>query len=185
MPAIAKRVIIGDSIPFKCAWSSIADNCANVAIPGNTTAQMWSRFDNDVIARSPTAVLIWGGINDIAQSQQISPLMLLYMARAAEAAAVHAEALVGTILPILHWDSSYPYTNLAEMNARVQAWNGSIRGMCADEGYTLLDFAAAFRDGSGNVRSELYLPDGIHPNAAGRQVILDTARELFLDAVPG
>ena len=184
MASIANRFVIGDSIPFACAFGSIVDNVKNVGIPGNTTDQMWGRIDADVLSKSPTAVLIWGGINDIVQSYQISPLKLLLMAQATEASPVNAEALVGTILPINHFESSYPYANLAAVNTRIDEWNGSIRGMCTDYGFTLVDFAAAFRDESGNIRTDLYKSDGIHPNAAGRQVILDVANEPFLSAVP-
>lgn len=40
---------------------------ADVAVPGETLAQMAARFDSDVVARRPQAVVIMGGTNDALQ----------------------------------------------------------------------------------------------------------------------
>ena len=71
-------VAIGDSITYGFglsdratqAWPALlsgADDITvvNEGITGNTTEDMLARFDRDVIARSPDAVIILGGVNDL------------------------------------------------------------------------------------------------------------------------
>jgi lysophospholipase L1-like esterase len=65
-------VLIGDSITSR--WPGVAEReqlsglrVINRGAPGGSTAHMFSRFNRDVVRLHPRAVVILGGINDIAQ----------------------------------------------------------------------------------------------------------------------
>src|SRR5436190_7500377 len=57
-------VFMGDSITQ--GWTLPKPNYINRGVSGETTPQMLVRFRRDVIALKPSAVVILGGINDIA-----------------------------------------------------------------------------------------------------------------------
>ena len=46
----------------------------------------------------------------------------------------------------------------------------------------LIDFFRPFHDGAGQVRADLFLDDGLHPNHRGHALMADTAAKVLRDA---
>lgn len=115
-PAPVRTVFIGDSItqgdstgvdtrPGPGSWVRYAVEDArspwafeaNVAIAGQTLAQMEERFQRDVLARSPQGVVIMGGTNDVLRG--LPPEVAVESLRAMVEAARDAGAEVWVIGP--------------------------------------------------------------------------------------
>ena len=104
----ALLVLIGDSITYYWndpAWvtdeadliSTHWPNVIDAGARGETTKQMWERFDTDVLAHHPGIIEIDGGTNDVALLNSTDTQYLFDMIEAAQASG--ALVIVGTLPP--------------------------------------------------------------------------------------
>jgi lysophospholipase L1-like esterase len=142
-------------------WAALADprlSFRNCGVYGERTDQIAVRLDG--CSEGAGALVVQGGINDIAQG------------RAVEAAADNLRAMVRrglerglrvVLADVLPWNGGYPGTAgpIAELNDRVAAIAG-------DEGVLLLPFhdTLADADRPGRMRDE-WTSDGDHPSIEG------------------
>jgi lysophospholipase L1-like esterase len=169
----------------------------NRGVGGEETGDMLRRFDRDVVAARPDAVLIWGHVNDITRS---SPEAL----EATKAAArrnyleMFGKARSAGVRVILA--TEIPWTEPPGVLNALRAWIGELRGR---QGYaervsrhvhevneflreearrnrwTLIDFERAFANDSGTRKPEYAAADGSHISEAGYARLTATAqREL-------
>lgn len=167
---IAKRIVLSDSIGFRCPFSSIADNVENCGIPGNTTDDMWSRLNGDVLDKNPTVALVHGGLNDIWHVPNATPIKLLYIRNAC--LSENVKVILGTLLPCGAWDSSCQYPSVGALNTRIQEWNSSILGLDDGVNSLVVDYHSLFVNSDGSLKTELFEEDLEHPNAAGCRAML-------------
>ncbi|MDB5364945.1 MAG: lipase [Rhodospirillales bacterium] len=164
-------VLMGDSIFFH--WTddkrpaAAALNVINRGIPGQNTTQMLLRFEDDVVALTPAAVVIFGGTNDlrayVGEPAAMGPAMIERVARNVTAMAdiaqgrgiqvvICAVAPVGTDLAKLGRDPA----TIVKLNAWLKSFAGS-------RGYPFVDYTAALADKDGHLPPDLS-SDGLHPN---------------------
>jgi len=197
-------VLIGDSITSR--WSDLAQikqvsglQIVNRGVPSEFTAQMFSRFNRDVVQLHPRVVVILGGINDIAQIQL--PLIEHNLAAMAETAEKHGIQVVLATLPptglpaeehdpektfagaIPRQDEIVAYGITAGHN-EIQALNNWIKLFANQKHYTLVDYHSALADDSGYYLKGL-TTDGVHPSAQGYERMEPLLRDAVQSAIRG
>lgn len=164
-----KAVFMGDSITEM--WgkeeyghpSFFTDNdylCKGIG--GQTTIQMFERFDKDVIGLEPECVVICGGTNDIAgNGGSVTNEALLNniasMASKAEVAGI--KVIICSILPCeyYYWNTEVkPAERIVEVNAM-------IRALAEQKGYTYVDYHSQMKNEADGLPEE-YTIDGCHPS---------------------
>ena len=153
----------------------------NRGIGGQTTAQMLIRFRQDVIALRPAAVVIQGGLADIAGFTGPSSLDEIEnnLRSMAELASFHR------IRPIIVGGppaADYPGRTGPEPAAQIVALNERLARYCAASHFTFLDFHSALVGADGQMK-EGVSDDGVHPNAKGYAILKPLAEKAIADAL--
>ena len=185
-PKEGRIVLIGAS--YTRGWNipEIAGmKVINKGVDGNQSFEMLSRFQNDVIAYNPKAVLIWGFINDIHRSKRediqstivkaqesIKEMVKMSQSKGivpilgTEVTIRHADELIenlmGWVGSLLGKESYQDY-----VNKHVIAVNNWIKEFAREEGILLLDFQPALSDVKGVRKKEFATKDGSHISAEG------------------
>ena len=131
----------------------------NRGVNGERSDQIRARWDRDVAAASPAAVVIIAGVNDVYQGLPVEHVTSELRAMYDLAAAAGIPVIAGTIVP---YDTATP-----EQNAKMRAINDWIRDEAArDPNIVAADTRAAVArdDNPDLLRSS---PDGLHPDADG------------------
>jgi lysophospholipase L1-like esterase len=190
-PALSKLVILGAS--YAGSWGTPplpGYSVVSRGAGGEQTGGMRARFQRDVVAASPGAVLIWGHINNITQSDVVgaTPERIEavkkaarddYVAMLKEARAAGIEVILATEIPLaepvglanearallgrLRGKQSYA----EKVNAQVRDLNAFVRQLAAREGLRLLDFEKVFAPDGGARKPEYATEDRSHITAAG------------------
>lgn len=188
----AKIVIIGASYakdwnPTRLAGLTVI----NRGVGGEQTHEMLARFDRDVLAAAPKAVLIWGFINDIFRSSpdQIEPKLV---ATRKNLAAMAERARARGVVPVLATEVTLPVRD--GWKERIAGWVGSLRGKQGQQEYvnghvmevnrwirqyatdrkiTVLDFEKVLANEQGQRRSEYASEDSTHLSARGYEALTD------------
>ncbi len=142
----------------------------NRGISGQTTPQMLVRFRQDVVELHPEAVVILAGTNDVAGNTGPSTLGMIEdnlrsMTEIAKANGVRV--ILASVLPV----ATYPWRpSVANPAGKVEELNAWIKGYCAQEKLTYLDYWSAMAGPDGGMKPGISL-DGVHPNAAGYAIM--------------
>lgn len=177
-PGVASHPIVfmGDSITYlwnDSNWmttpadllSTHLPTAIDVGVSGQTCADMWERFQMDVLSRNPSVVVIMCGTNDIFHLQSIDTQSYLFqMVQAAEAAG--AAVIVGVVPP----DSYVPGSPDEQMHAQ---WNANVVAGAASYGYRLADYYSAMTLPDGSRNDTLFATASAHPVSAGYAVMWD------------
>ena len=184
LPPVAKTprvVFLGDSITDSWRLNEYfpGRDFVNRGISGQTTLQMLGRFLTDVVNLHPRAVLILGGVNDIARG--ISPANiednLAMIGSLAKANGI--KPLFASILPVsdYHKDTNPAYDVVtARSPVNIRAVNEWLRQYCQREGFTYVDYYTAIADTNGMLPADQG-DDGLHPNAKGYRVMAPVAQD--------
>ena len=170
-----KRVVfMGDSITQ--LWKIEGPNgyfhgkpYINRGISGQTTPQMLLRFHQDVIALNPKAVVILGGINDIAGNTGPETLEQIednLTAMTELAKANHIRVVLCSVTPAF----DFPWKPGLTPAPKVLALNQWIKGYAADHGDVYVDFHTAMKDNRDGLPPNLS-KDGVHPTEAGYAIM--------------
>jgi lysophospholipase L1-like esterase len=173
-------VIIGAS--YAQSWPvQVLDGMkvVNKGVGGEQTHEMLARFDRDVIAARPKAVLIWGFINDIHRSKPEELKDKLVRSRENIRTMIDKARSRG-ITPILATEVTKPVSTdfgawlaklrgkqdyQASVNVHVMDVNQWIRSLAAERKITLLDFEKALAGEDGARKREYTTEDGTHLSA--------------------
>lgn len=170
-------VVIGAS--YAKSWPvTTIDGLAvsNKGAGGEQTHEMLARFDRDVIAARPRAVLIWGHINDIFRSEpealkaklvrsRENIRSMVEMARSKGIAVVVATevtlpASTGWTVWLGKLRGKQNYREF--INGHVIEMNQWIRALAAEKKLVLLDFEKVLADQDGTRKREFTTEDGTH-----------------------
>ncbi len=150
-------------------------------ISGQTTPQMLIRFQQDVVALHPAAVIILGGTNDIAGNTGPSTPKMIednFVSMADIASASGIKVILASITPAY----AYPWKAGVQPVAEIREVNQWIKNYCADHGYTYLDYYDSLTDPKGAM-----LPgdsfDGVHPTAKGYAIMTPLAEQAIANAL--
>ena len=164
-PEPDRVVFLGDSITI--AWQERDHNTffpgkpyVNRGISGQTTPQMLLRFQQDVVALKPAAVVILGGINDLAGNSGPSTLPMNGI-----------RVILSSVLP----SSDMPWRNHMNPAQQIRDLNASLQAYATAHGCTWLDYYSAMADKQGGMKPGLS-KDGVHPTPAGDAVMAPLAQ---------
>lgn len=182
----APIVLLGASYAGGWALPSVAGRAVvNKGVAGQQSWEMLDRFDRDVVAQRPTAVILWGYINDVFRSSRDDMGAAQARAKAsfeqmiAKARAAGIEPIVATEVTMGlkagwgEWLASWvgwamgKESYQAYINARVLELNAWLRDLARREGLLLLDLQPAVSDARGMRRQGMANEDGSHITAAG------------------
>jgi uncharacterized SAM-binding protein YcdF (DUF218 family)/lysophospholipase L1-like esterase len=188
----APIVVLGAS--YAANWKLAAIGgvpVVNAGVTGEQSFEMLARFDRDVVAVHPRAVILWGFINDIfraedmertlarvrtsyremiirAHEAEIEPILATEVTiRAPKRIVDTAKATVGWLLGA----SSYQ----DRINSHVAAMNQWLRETAQRDGLLVLDLQRELGDGDGPRRWAYSVEDGSHISEEGYRVLTDYA----------
>ncbi|THD70599.1 GDSL-type esterase/lipase family protein [Phenylobacterium sp.] len=184
-PASGRRVVFfGDSITE--LWGLLdpgffTHDVINRGISGQTTAQMVGRFQEDVIALRPRAVVILAGTNDIAGNT--GPTTLAWIegnirTLVETAKANHVRVVLASVLPA----ARYSWRPEVQPIPQIRALNEWLAGYAKSQRLTFLDYRPPLDDGHAGFKAELSA-DGVHPNAKGYALMRPLAERAMREAL--
>jgi lysophospholipase L1-like esterase len=183
--APANRVIfLGDSITEFWGKKSPffpGESYLNRGIAGQTTAQMLIRFRQDVIDLKPAAVIIQGGLADIASFTGPSSLVEIennLRSMAELASSNHVSPILVGEPPA----ADYPGRTGPEPATQIVALNKWVARYCASSHFTFLNYYSALVGSNGRMK-EGVSDDGAHPNEKGYAILKPLAEKAIADAL--
>ena len=198
-----KVVLIGASYAEDWPIDRISADYAvlNVGVGGQESSEMLQRFETDVVSHAPTAVIIWGFINDFFRSSQndtertkseikanfvsmieiakvngIQPIVVTEVTMGME------EGLAETIkrwIGSIRGKRSYQ----DRINSQVREVNGWLRVYAEQEGLVVLDFERALYGDDGERNSRYSQDDGSHISPAGYEALSEFATPVLLGGI--
>jgi lysophospholipase L1-like esterase len=195
-PGEPRVVFFGDSITDN--WSKAGYGgffpgrpYVNRGIGGQTTAQMLVRFRADVLAIKARVVVILAGTNDIAGNAGPVTLEAVEdnLVGMTELARAHGVGVVlASLLPVS--DDKKDAKGLAIVRtterppATIMALNAWLLEHAKKTGAVYLDYYSTLADASGRLKAGL-TDDGLHPNAAGYELMAPLAEKAITQALHG
>lgn len=153
----------------------------NRAMPGDTTTNMLVRFRRDILQLRPRAVVILGGLNDLARIPL--PDIEHNLATMAHDASEHKIRVVLATLPPAGKSDPAP-SSLTSNRDQLVALNTWLVALAAQNHYTLLDFHSALSDAHGAYQPGLAY-DSVHPSADGYARMEPLLRQAVASALDG
>ena len=162
-----KRVVfIGNSITR--GWVRMrpqfftANGYIGRGIGGQASAQLLLRFQQDVVALKPYAVVINAGTNDIAENAgTYDPVFTLNNIRSmAQIAQMNGiRVILASVLPSggFRWNPA-----VTEVTQKIDALNRAIKAYAEENGFPYVDYNTVLRDENGAMKAG-YSEDGVHP----------------------
>jgi lysophospholipase L1-like esterase len=183
-------VFMGDSITDSWGRGGFATTApffpgkpyVNRGISGQTTAQMLLRFYPDVVALKPKVVLFLAGTNDLAGNLgpvSIESIENNLAAMTDIARANGIKVVLGAVLPVCDYHRPQTAQRPPE---KIKALNEWLRNLAEKNHYIYLDYYTPTLDDKGFFRAEL-TADGLHPNAAGYQIMAPLAEKAIAQAL--
>jgi lysophospholipase L1-like esterase len=149
----------------------------NRGISGQTSGQMLQRFQADVAALHPAAVVILAGTNDLARSTSLTAIEA-NLTSLVELSTLHGiRVVLAGLLPVgdAHKDRDPNFQRtLLRPPSSIKALNAWMQRLCQATGCTYLDYYAKMVDAKGEINAALS-DDGLHPNSAGYRVMAPLA----------
>lgn len=156
-------------------------NYLNRGISGQTSPQMLIRFQQDVVALHPAAVVFLGGSNDVSGMTGPSTLGMIednIRSIVAVAQANGIKVILASQLPTLEFPwkkGSHPAPELLELST----WE---RQYAATHGLTYVDYYHVLAGPDGGPKEGLSV-DGLHPSAKGYAVMAPEAEKAITEAL--
>jgi lysophospholipase L1-like esterase len=179
-PGEARVVFLGDSITdlWDLAKSFPGKPYVNRGIGGQVTAQMVLRFQQDVVALKPKAVVILSGINDLhgaLQRESDAGIEANWTAMADMARAHHIKVVFASIMPVNNYTDNARDMLVDRDPKRIRALNAWLAAFCHRRGFQYADYYTPSVDRDGLLRAEL-TRDGLHPLANGYALMAPIAQ---------
>jgi len=178
-PDKTRVVFLGDSITdFWRLNEYFPDrDFVNRGISGQITIQMLGRMQSDVINLQPAAVVLMGGVNDIARGISLNAIEdnLTMIADLADHHKI--KLILSSVLPVsdYHKDVNPAYEmSRTHPLVLIRALNDWIRSFCTRRTYAFINYYSEVVDAAGFLKTDL-ADDGLHPNAAGYRIMAPLA----------
>lgn len=154
----------------------------NRGISGQTTPQMLIRFRPEVIDLRPQVVVILAGTNDIAGNTGPTTLEAIeenLMSMAELAKSHNIRVVLASLLPVCDYIKPQTGRRPPEKIVALNAW---MKDYAQKNGLVYLDYYSAMLDDKQMFKQDLTY-DGLHPNAAGYEVMGPLAEKAIAAAL--
>jgi len=173
-------VFLGDSITdlWDLARYFPGKPYINRGIGGQVTAQMVVRFQQDVVALKPAAVLILAGINDLhgaLQRESDEGIEANMQAMADMAQAHHIKVVFASIMPVNNYTDNARNMLADRDPKRIRALNAWLAAFCKNRGFQYADYYGEMVNKDGLLRADL-TRDGLHPQPLGYGLMAPVAQ---------
>jgi lysophospholipase L1-like esterase len=163
---------LGDSITEGEYWAALTDphvEFRNCGVYGQRTDEILARLDD--CARGADALVVQGGINDIAQGRSVDTAAENLRRMVRRGRELGLRVLLVDVLP---WNNGWPDAEL-----EIRRLNELIGRIAEDENVPLLPFHDTLEDPErpGRMREE-WTSDGDHPSAEGYRRLGEVALKL-------
>lgn len=174
-------VCLGDSITYgypygpQASWVHLASartglHLLNRGVNGDTSSQLYRRFERDVAAEDPTHVIILAGANDAWQNRLLSQYQenITAIITAARKAQIIPVAGLPTPVAIRSWSAAFPHIEgLEERAALLDSYRRWLSTYASTQGIAAIDFYTALLCSETGEPNESYFVDGVHPSREG------------------
>jgi lysophospholipase L1-like esterase len=180
-------ICLGDSlteatdIPVGHAWTALVANNLNLnvinrGIGGDTTAGMLARFYPEVITAKPAFVFIMGGTNDLWWGWEVNQILGNLFSMVFQARHHGIAPVIGMPPPVAGTiagqnEFSPPWDGYTHFEEKMVVFGEKLRGHASESEVPLIDLRQPFLKPDQSTRTELFLPDGLHPNLTGQTII--------------
>lgn len=147
----------------------------NRGVNGQAADEIRARFERDVAASRPRAVVILAGVNDVYRGRPLAQTQRDLLAMYHRAERLRIRVVAATVLP---FDRATP-----AQAARIAALNDWIRETARLERLVLCDTAAAAADPR-NPRRLKGSPDGLHPDVATYRAVGEAVAACLAQGAP-
>lgn len=189
MICIGDSLTEGADIPVGHTWPALMANAlslevVNGGIGGDTTSGMLSRFYPDVVKRRPEFVFIMGGTNDLWWGWEVRTILGNLFSMVVQARHHGIAPVIGLPVPVYVAaaqanDFSPPLDGYAGFSAKLAELIESLSRHATESEVAVVDLHTPFLEADRQVRANLFLPDGLHPNRDGHLAIAGTMRAFF------
>jgi lysophospholipase L1-like esterase len=169
-----KAVFIGNSITQ--GWADqhpaffTSHHYAGRGIGGQTTPQFLSRFRADVIDLHPQAVVINGGVNDIAENTGTYASDYTFGSIQSMAELAHANGIKVVLTSVLPAAQIPWRKEITDVPAKIAALNARIKAYAEAKGFAYVDYYSRMVAADKGLMAE-YTTDGVHVTDAGYRVM--------------
>lgn len=154
----------------------------NRGVSGQLAPQLLVRFQQDVIALKPKAVIILAGSNDLASDRghvTITDIMSSVKSMAELAKLHHIKVILCKYLPI----NQYPWRkDILNAAAGINSLNIAVDGYAKANGFTVLDYFTALLGDNLGPKPEWTI-DGVHPNSEGYKIMETVTKDAIAQAL--
>lgn len=181
-------VFLGDSITdlWDLARYFPGKPYVNRGIGGQVTAQMVLRFQQDVVALKPAAVVILAGINDLdgaLQRESNEGIEANWEAMADIARAHHIKVVFASIMPVNNYTDNARAMLVDRDPRRIRALNEWLAAFCKRRGFQYADYYRVLVNSDGLLRADL-THDGLHPDPVGYELMAPIADAAIARSLP-
>lgn len=150
------------------------NNFAGRGISGQTTYQFLVRFYSDVVELQPEAVVINGGINDIAENNYEYDETRTFNNIKAMAEIAEANGIKVILTSLLPSDRLGWRPLKMDVASKVISLNARLKALAKEKGYAYVDYFTSMENGTTHGMRPEYSNDGVHPTEAGYKKMEET-----------
>jgi acyl-CoA thioesterase-1 len=170
-------------------WPALVGNALNIrvtncGIGGDTSAGMLSRFYPEVVAARPDFTLIMGGTNDLWWGVDINAILANLFSMVFQARHHGIVPVIGLPLPVdietaRKNDFSPPWDGYDRFTNHLHRLVKQITHSAQESEVVFVDLYHPFTSENGDIRADLFLPDGLHPSQAGHRIVATAIARTF------
>jgi lysophospholipase L1-like esterase len=168
-------MVLGDLLKQK----NVQDELIGAGIGGNKVYDLYLRMDDDVLAKNPTTVVVWVGVNDVWHKKtsgtgtDADKFEKFYNALIKKLQAKNIKVYICTPAAI---GEKTDFTN--ELDGDLNKYAGIIRNIAQKNSVGLIDLRKAFLDynlanNPENKDRNILTTDGVHLNEKGNQFVAE------------
>ena len=179
----------GADIPVGHTWPALVANglhidVINGGIGGDTTQGMLARFNAEVVTKRPAFVFVMGGTNDLWWDWEINTILGNLFSIVVQARHHAIATIIGLPLPVnvaaaRTNDLSPPLGGYERLAKKMEKLVEALTRHAMQSEVAVVDLYHPFIKNQRQIRADLFLPDGLHPNKAGHLTIAKAVTMTF------